>query len=230
MAETTKDCEEGAVPVIAIDGPSASGKGTVAGKVAAALGFHFLDSGVLYRLVALSASQSRTPIDHEAGLAAIAAEMNVDFHGERILLGGMPANQLIRSEQCGRMASLVAALPAVRTALLARQRGFCRPPGLVADGRDMGSIVFPHAALKIFLTASPEARAERRHKQLMENGIDANITAILQDIGERDARDSARNVAPLQVARDALVVDSTGLSVAQVVAHVLALWRERSQR
>ena len=226
----TGSADDNPVPVIAIDGPSASGKGTVAAHVAEALGFHFLDSGALYRLVALSALQTRTSLDDEARLAAIASEMDVDFQGEKILLGGVPVNALIRSEECGRAASLVAALPAVRTALLARQRGFCRPPGLVADGRDMGSVVFPQAALKIFLTASPEARAERRHKQLMENGIDANIAAILQDVGERDARDSARNVSPLQVARDALVVDSTGLSVAQVVAHVLALWRERSQR
>jgi cytidylate kinase len=215
------------IPVIAIDGPSASGKGTIAAQVAAKLGFHYLDSGALYRLVAYSALSSGTPLDAEGRLAGIAQTLDVEFRGKDIILSGNTVNDAIRSEDCSRAASKIAAFPAVRSALLGRQRAFCRPPGLVADGRDMGSVVFPAAPLKIFLTASAEARAERRYKQLIENGIDANISSILQDIGERDARDSARSVAPLQVAKDALVIDSTGLSVAQVIAQVLDYWKNR---
>jgi cytidylate kinase len=214
-------------PVIAIDGPTASGKGTVAARVAEALGFHYLDSGSLYRLVALAALQSRAPLDSEAGLAAIATGLDIEFRAKDIILAGKAVTLAIRSEECGKTASKVAAFPAVRQALFARQRGFRRPPGLVADGRDMGTVVFPDAGLKVFLTASPEVRAERRYKQLIDNGIDANIPLILQDIGERDARDSARSVAPLQAARDAQVIDSTGLDIAQVVAQVLSLWRQR---
>jgi CMP/dCMP kinase len=218
------------VPVIAIDGPSASGKGTVASKVAAKLGFHYLDSGALYRLVALKALQTATPLDAEPVLAAIARDLDVEFKENDIILSGKTVKDAIRTEECGRAASKVAAFPVVRGALLARQRAFCREPGLVADGRDMGTVVFPWAELKIFLTASAQVRAERRYKQLIENGIDANISSILQDIVERDARDSARSTAPLQIAEDARVVDSTALSIAQVIAQVLDFWQNTTQR
>lgn len=215
------------VPVIAIDGPSASGKGSVASQVATALGFHFLDSGALYRLVGFAACQGQVPLGEqpETAIADVALHLDIEFRDTSIYLKGNDVTLAIRSEGSGKAASHVAAMPAVRTALLERQRAFCRPPGLVADGRDMGTVVFPDAKLKIFLTASPETRAQRRYKQLIENGIDANISSILQDIGERDARDSARSVAPLVVARDALVIDSTALNVAQVVAQVLDCWR-----
>jgi cytidylate kinase len=215
-------------PVIAIDGPTASGKGTVAAQVAAALGFHYLDSGALYRLVALSALEAGTPLDDEARVASAAAGLDIEFRAKDIILSGKTVTSAIRAEECGKAASKVGALPAVRRALFDRQRAFQRPPGLVADGRDMGTVVFPHAELKIYLTASQQTRAERRYKQLIENGIDANISSILQDIGERDARDSARSIAPLQAARDALVIDSTGLDIAQVVAQVLDYWRRRN--
>ena len=218
------------VPVIAIDGPSASGKGTIAANVARSLGFHHLDSGALYRLVALAALRSRASLEDGDGLAALAKGLEVEMRGGDTLLSGTVVNEDMRSEDCSRAASQVAAVPAVRSALIGRQRAFRKPPGLVADGRDMGSVVFPDAALKIYLTAMPQARAERRYKQLMENGIDANMRAILQDIAERDARDSARSVAPLQITRDALVVDSTGLSIAQVTAQVLSLWQGRAKR
>ena len=217
-----------AVPVIAIDGPTASGKGTVAAEIARALGFHYLDSGALYRLVALAALSRSIPLDAAPALAAAAQALDARFEAGRILLAGEDVGDAIRSEACGNAASRVAALAPVRAALLGRQRAFRRAPGLVADGRDMGTVVFPDARLKLYLTASPQVRAERRYKQLMEKGLDANMAAILQDIGERDARDSARTAAPLQVAGDALVVDSTGLSVAQVIAQALSLWRERT--
>jgi len=215
-------------PVIAIDGPSASGKGTIAAEVAAALGFHYLDSGSLYRLVALVALQNHVPLDAEAELERVAAGLDIEFRAKDVILSGKTVTSDIRTEACSIAASRVAAIPGVRRALLARQRAFRRAPGLVADGRDMGTVVFPDAELKIFLTASAEARAERRYKQLIENGIDANISSILQDIAERDARDQGRSTAPLQVAEDALVVDSTHLGIAQVVARVLEPWRERS--
>jgi 3-phosphoshikimate 1-carboxyvinyltransferase/cytidylate kinase len=219
-------------PVIAIDGPSASGKGSVAARVAAELDFHYLDSGALYRLVGLAALNAKIALepDQEQALADIALHLNTEFRGNQVYLDGKPVTDAIRTEACGKAASQVAALPGVRSALLDRQRGFCRPPGLVADGRDMGTVVFQAAELKIFLTASPQTRAERRYKQLIENGIDANISLILQDIGERDARDSARSVAPLQVAEDAQVIDSTGLDIAQVVAQVLNYWRHRTPK
>jgi len=218
------------VPVIAIDGPTASGKGTVAAQVARALEFHYLDSGALYRLVALAGLKSAILLDDGERLAAVARKLEARFEDCEIVMDGEPVTDAIRSEECGNAASRIAALPAVRAALLDRQRAFRRAPGLVADGRDMASVVFPDASLKVFLTASPGVRADRRYKQLIEKGLDANISAILQDIGERDARDCARSVAPLQVARDALIVDSTGLSIAQVVAQVLDYWEDRSER
>jgi cytidylate kinase len=218
------------VPVIAIDGPTASGKGTIAAQVARALHFHYLDSGALYRLVALLGLKSAIPLDDEERLAAAACKLEARFEDGEIVMDGERVTETIRSEEVGTAASRIAALPAVRAALVERQRAFRRAPGLVADGRDMASVVFPDAALKVFLTAGAEARADRRYKQLIEKGLDANISAILQDIGERDARDCTRSVAPLQVARDALIVDSTSLSIAQVVAQVLDHWQDRSKR
>ena len=216
------------VPVIAIDGPSASGKGTVAQRVARRLGFRFLDSGALYRLVALAALRQRRDLTDAASLAALTGELDADFRDSEIYLGGERVTDAIRSEECSRAASRVAALPGVRAALLERQRAFRRPPGLVADGRDMGSTVFPDAALKVFLTASAEERARRRYKQLMDKGLCANMPDLLQDIRERDERDSARSVAPLQRMADARLLDTTSLSIEQAVEEVLAMYAEIS--
>jgi cytidylate kinase len=218
------------IPVIAIDGPSGSGKGTVARQVAAALGFHLLDSGALYRLVAL-AGQGAGVAD-EAGLAALAGRLRIEFGStaagaESIRLDGREVAAEVRLETTGALASQVAAMPAVRTALLDRQRGFVRAPGLVADGRDMGTVVFPDARLKVFLTASPEERARRRHNQLIDKGNADTLRALSRDIAERDARDSNRAVAPLRPAPDAIVVDSTGVPVDRVVAEVLRAARDR---
>jgi len=212
--------------VIAIDGPSASGKGAVASRVAEALGFHYLESGALYRLVALQAL--RRAEDREDQLAGIAASMQVVFTGGNIILDKQDVTEEARSEACGNKASEVARLPRVRQALLVRQRGFRQPPGLVADGRDMGTIVFPDAALKVFLTARPEVRAERRYKQLIDKGITANLRSLSRDLAERDERDRKRSVAPLVPAPDSQVLDSSALSIDQVVERVLGWWRERN--
>ncbi len=214
------------VPIIAIDGPSASGKGTVAQRVAERLGFHYLDSGALYRLVALTAMRSGVDLTDEATLADIARHLDVVFSGVKIQLKGEDVADAIRAEACSNGASRIAAYPEVRKALLQRQRAFRQLPGLVADGRDMGSVVFPDAILKIFLTASAETRAQRRYKQLMGKGIDANIATLLQDIQERDARDSNRSVAPLQQGADASLLDTTLLNIAQAVDEVLGLYAE----
>ncbi len=216
------------VPVLAIDGPSGSGKGTVARLVATRLGWHLLDSGALYRLVALAGLARRLAPDDEPGHAALAASLDARFEvdeagGERVLLDGREVTGELRTESTGAEASRVAAMPAVRTALLGRQRDFARPPGLVADGRDMGTVVFPAAPAKVFLTASPEERASRRYKQLKEKGLTVNLADLSQEIIERDRRDSTRPVAPLRPAEDAVVIDSTGLSVSQVVDRVLEL-------
>src|SRR4051812_29109052 len=216
----------GGAPVIAIDGPSASGKGTIASRVADALDFHYLESGALYRLIALTAL--REGIAEEAALAEMAARMPVSFHNERILLLDQDVTDAIRSEAVSAKASEVAPLATVRQALLKRQRLFRQPPGLVADGRDMGTVVFPDAALKVFLTASPEIRAERRHKQLIDKGIAANLRSLSRDLAERDERDRKRNVAPLVPAPDSQVLDSSALSIDQVVEQVLGWWRERN--
>jgi len=208
-------------PVIAIDGPSASGKGTVAARVAQALGFHFLDSGALYRLLALWALRQQVALDDEARLATLAANLPSEFAGPSIRLAGEEVTDAIRTEEVGIAASHIAALPAVRAALLDRQRAFRRFPGLVADGRDMGSVVFADAPVKVFLTASVEARAERRHNQLIEKGQSANIPDLLQDLSERDARDAQRAVAPLQPCSDALLLDTTAMSIEEVVRRVL---------
>jgi 3-phosphoshikimate 1-carboxyvinyltransferase len=215
-----------APPVIAIDGPSASGKGTVAKEVAERLGFEFLDSGALYRLTALAALQAGVDAADEPRVAAIARNLDCRFEGDTVFLAGQPVTEAIRREEVSAAASRVAALPAVRAALLDRQRAFRRPPGLVADGRDMASVVFPDAALKVFLTASPEERASRRHKQLMEKGISATLPDLLQDINQRDARDSARGVAPLARCEGARLLDTTGLSIEQAVQQVLQWFRE----
>jgi cytidylate kinase len=212
------------IPVIAIDGPSASGKGTVAARVAAALGWHYLDSGAIYRLAALAATRRGLLLDDEAEVAAVAATLDVAFVEGVILLDGDEATDAIRAESVGEGASRVAALPLVRAALLQRQRDFARAPGLVADGRDMGSVVFPAAPLKIYLTASAQVRADRRYKQLIAKGESVNILRILQDIEQRDARDSARSVAPLQQLADAKLLDTTPLSIEQAVQQVLDWW------
>lgn len=214
-------------PVIAIDGPSASGKGTVAARVAQALGFHMLDSGALYRLTALAAQRAGVDWADEPAVAAIAATLPAEFEGEKITLSGDDVTEAIRTEEMGVGASKVAALPAVRTALLDRQRAYRRWPGLVGDGRDIGSVIFPEAEVKVFLTASAEARAERRYKQLIGKGLAANMTALLQDLRERDARDAARSVAPLQKCADAELLETTALSIDEAVAMVMGWARNR---
>ncbi len=213
-------------PVIAIDGPSASGKGTVAQRVAQKLGFHYLDSGALYRLVALKVLQSGQNQDNEPQLAGLARNLNVVFQGSVVTLDGHDVTNDIRTEQCGILASQLAAYPGVRAALVERQRTFRQHPGLVADGRDMGSVIFPDAALKIFLTASAEIRAQRRYKQLMEKGINANIADLLQDIKNRDDRDSNRSIAPLQQHHDAQLLDTSSLTISQAENTVLSWYDE----
>jgi cytidylate kinase len=210
------------IPVIAIDGPSASGKGTIARRVARRLGLHYLDSGALYRLVALAALDSDTGLEDESGLARLAGAMDAHFKGDDIYMNQRVVTNAIRSELVSARASRVATLPGVRRALLERQRAFRQPPGLVADGRDMGSVVFPDAVLKIYLTADAEERASRRYKQLIEKGMGANMTTLLQDIRERDGRDSARAAAPLHQSNDAAVLDTTGLTIDAAVEQVLA--------
>jgi cytidylate kinase len=215
-------------PVIAIDGPSASGKGTVAERVAAALGFHFLDSGALYRLVTLKALREEVPLDDPQALAMAARRMEISFRDGKLWLDGQDVTQSVRAEAVGSATSRVAASPQVRDALLERQRGFRQPPGLVADGRDMGSVVFPDAVLKVFLTADVAIRAERRHKQLMEKGMCAKMADVVEELRQRDARDSNRPVAPLRHYPDALFLDTGGLTIDQAVEQVLAWYRERA--
>jgi cytidylate kinase len=212
-------------PVIAIDGPSASGKGTIASRVAKTLGFHYLESGALYRLVALLSLREDT-LDAKR-LAEMAEQMDVLFDDAEILLGDEAVTEKVRSEPVGNRASEVARLPELRQALLRRQRAFRRLPGLVADGRDMGTVVFPDAELKVFLTASPQVRAERRYKQLKEKGIDANLRALSRDLRERDERDAKRAVAPLVPAPDSQVLDSSALSIDEVASRIVHWWQER---
>jgi cytidylate kinase len=220
------------VTVITIDGPTSSGKGTISRTVAARLNWHLLDSGALYRLVALSGQQRRLEPDNIEGHAAIAAGLDAAFGAvqdeEQIWLEGQDVTAAVRTAAAGMGASRVAAWPAVRNALLERQRRFAREPGLVADGRDMGTVVFPAAALKVFLTASPEERARRRYKQLKGKGSDVSLAALSREIAERDLKDSTRAVSPLRPAPDAHVIDSTHLGIQDVVEQVLALGRKRS--
>ncbi|RIX43650.1 MAG: bifunctional 3-phosphoshikimate 1-carboxyvinyltransferase/cytidylate kinase [Rhodocyclales bacterium GT-UBC] len=215
-----------AAPVIAIDGPSASGKGTVAARVAAALGYNYLDSGALYRLTALAAKRVGIDWADEAAVATVAASLNIEFSENDVRMAGESVGDAIRTEDISSGASQVAALPAVRAALLFRQRVFNSGHGLVGDGRDMGSVVFPLAPLKVFLTASAEVRAERRYKQLKEKGFSANLADLLLDLKQRDERDAQRSVAPLRQEADARLLDTTGLTIEQAVSQVLAWWHE----
>jgi cytidylate kinase len=221
-----------APPVATIDGPSGSGKGTISRAVARRIGWHLLDSGALYRLVALGGERSGAAADDAEGHARIARGMQVVFGSrpdgaEEVRLAGEDVSAAIRSETAGQGASRVAAWPQVRAALLERQRAFAVPPGLIADGRDMGTVVFPKAALKIFLTATPEERALRRHKQLKDKGSDVSLPALSREIAERDLRDQTREVAPLRPADDACLIDSTGRTVEQIVREVLELGAAR---
>ena len=213
------------IPVIAIDGPSASGKGTVAQRVAQALGWHYLDSGALYRGVAMAAIRRQTNLESASEVSSIALKLNIEFPADRILLDGEDVSDSLRAEEVGAAASRVAAYPEVREALLDRQRAFRQAPGLVADGRDMGSVVFPDARLKIYLTASAEERAARRYKQLIGKGLGASMGALLQEILDRDARDSARAVSPLQKCADAIELNTTTLPIEAAVEAVLAAYR-----
>jgi cytidylate kinase len=220
------------VPVIAIDGPSGSGKGTIARRVARHLGWHLLDSGALYRLVALAGQRAGLAPGDVTGHARQAAQLDVHFGmdpegEERVLLGDLDVTRELRAEATGEAASRVAAWQDVRSALLGRQRAFARHPGLVADGRDMGSIVFRDAGLKIFLTASPEERAQRRYKQLKGKGLSGSLAALSAEIAERDRRDTTRAVAPLVAVPEAVIVDSTALTIEEVVERVIELARER---
>jgi cytidylate kinase len=217
-------------PVIAVDGPAASGKGTVAAGVAHALGFHYLDSGSLYRLVALKAVRTGTPFDQPMPLARLAADLDVDFQDGAILMEGADATEAIRAEAISAAASQVAVHPAVRAALFERQRVFRRLPGLVADGRDMGTVVFPDAGLKVFVTATAEERARRRYKQLIAKGISVTMESLLREIQERDARDAGRAAAPLKSAADAVILDTTDLAIEEAIDRVLGLYRERKEK
>jgi cytidylate kinase len=212
--------------VITIDGPSGSGKGTISQLLAKELGWHFLDSGALYRLLALAADRHAIALDDEASLETLAEYLDVEFvdngkGGAAIVLESEEVTDSIRTEEAGNAASKVAALPGVRRALLARQRAFREAPGLVADGRDMGTVVFPDATLKFYLTASAEERAQRRYKQLIEKGMDVNLASLVEEIAQRDARDASRTVAPLKPATDAVQIDTTGIGIEGVMEKVI---------
>lgn len=224
---------EQAAPVITVDGPGGSGKGTLSGMLAARLGWHLLDSGALYRLLALAAHNHGADLTNEEMLTGLAAHLDVQFiaaegdQEQRTVLEGEDVSRTIRTETIGAGASRVAALPAVRQALLARQQAFREAPGLVADGRDMGTVVFPDAQLKIFLTASPEIRAERRYRQLLEKGETASLAGLLDEINARDERDMNRSIAPLRPAEDAILIDSSHMSIEKVLEAVQAEARKR---
>jgi cytidylate kinase len=230
------------IPVLTIDGPSGSGKGTIVQHVSQKLGWHLLDSGALYRLVAFGSQKNQLSLDDEAAIANYAVNLDVEFRlvdvestseiGQnsqelQIILEGEAVGPELRTETTGNAASKVAAMPKVRQALLQRQRDFRQKPGLVADGRDMGTTVFPDAKAKIFLTASAEERAQRRYKQLKDKGISGNLAALLRDINERDERDSQRSASPLKPAEDAVTIDTSALSIEQVVEQVLAICEKR---
>ncbi|GIZ53164.1 (d)CMP kinase [Noviherbaspirillum aridicola] len=209
------------IPVIAIDGPTASGKGTVAQRVAEQLGFHYLDSGALYRLTALSALRHEVPLNDEHALSKLAEKLPCRFTGDQVWLANENVTNAIRAEEVGNTASKIAALPYVRRALVGLQLGFRQAPGLVADGRDMGTVIFPNASLKVFLTASVEARAERRYKQLIGKGFAANMANLLKDLRERDERDSQRAVAPLKPAEGAHILETSRMTADEAVEQVL---------
>jgi CMP/dCMP kinase len=217
------------VPVIAIDGPSASGKGTVAQAVAKELAFHYLNSGALYRAVAYTALEAGADLENESRVAGIAMNLKAKFSGAHVILNAKDVTDLLMGDKVTEVASRIAALPKLRAALMERQRAFRQPPGLVADGRDMGTVVFTDAVLKIFLTAAAEERAARRYKQLMEKGMGATMAALLKEIRERDQRDMQRATAPLKKSADAVLIDTTKLSAADAVAQVLALYKQASQ-
>ena len=219
-------------PVIAVDGPGGSGKGTVSRQVAAALGWHLLDSGALYRLLALTANRAGVTGSDPGKLAELAREMRVAFTSgpdgdEHVLLHGQDVTTEVRSEECGNRASELAVIPEVRQGLKRLQRNFRRFPGLVADGRDMGTVIFPDAVLKIFLTASAEERAKRRYNQLKQKGLNANLRALFRDVAARDQRDQSRSVSPLKPAAEAVIMDTTGMEIGQVVAEILDLAAKR---
>jgi cytidylate kinase len=220
------------IPVVAVDGPSGSGKGTVGQLLAGRLGWHYLDSGALYRVVGLAALQAGVDLDDVERLAEVARELDVKFRSDAngsvaVLLRGRDVSDVLRTEESGAAASRVAAVPAVRQALLRKQQELRRPPGLVADGRDMGTTVFPDAIVKVFLTASPDVRAERRYKQLKEKGLNVNLPRLLDEIRERDARDAARAASPLKPAADAHLLDTSDLSISEVVDRIESLLRQR---
>ena len=219
--------EAGAIPVITVDGPSASGKGTLAAALAASLGYHYLDSGALYRATALAARRAGAADDDHAGMARLAATLDLRFEGGITRLDGHDVTDALREEPIGALASKISAWPELRDALRALQFSFRRLPGLVADGRDMGTVIFPDARLKVFLTASAAERAARRHKQLISKGISANIESLRADLEARDARDQNRAVAPLKPAQDALSLDNSGLTIEASVARVRDWWQER---
>lgn len=223
------------VPVITLDGPGGSGKGTISRILARHLDWHFLDSGALYRLVGLAAARHRIALDDEAALGRLAGTLDVRFAADdggptRIYLEDSDVTEELRSESAGAAASAVAVLPGVRQALVERQRAFRRPPGLVADGRDMGTVIFPDARLKIYLDASPRERAKRRHKQLKDKGMDVSLMRLLQDIEARDRRDRERSVAPMRPAADAVIIDTTRMDIAAVVDAILQSWRALEAR
>ena len=209
-------------PVVTIDGPGGSGKGTLSSLVAAKLGWHLLDSGALYRIVAVSAQSQAIDLADENALVAMVADLQIAFSGDKVDVNGSDLSDIIRTEETGVAASQVAALPGVRDAILALQKSFQRAPGLVADGRDMGTVVFPHSKAKIFLDASAEARADRRYKQLKNKGLSVNLRDLLEQIQERDARDRGRAVAPLKPAADALIIDSTQMTIEEVLQMIMA--------
>ena len=223
------DPDNRAVPVLTIDGPSGSGKGTIARAVAERLGWHLLDSGALYRAVGYAAAQAHLDLNDAAALTRCAQTVEIAFRDPkdgsetRVLVNGADATDALRTETAGTAASAIAAIPAVRRALVAMQLAFRRPPGLVADGRDMGTVIFPDAGPKVFLTASAEERAQRRYKQLKEKGLDVTLPSLLHEIEARDARDASRAVSPLKPAADAVLVDTTGMPIPEVVAKVLSL-------
>ncbi|MEZ5480182.1 MAG: (d)CMP kinase [Thiolinea sp.] len=211
-------------PVITIDGPAGAGKGTIAGLLAQQLGWYLLDSGAIYRVAALVVMRQNIPLDDPDAIVTLLDKLVIEFDGERVFADQEDVSRAIRNPDCAQATSRIAAIPAVRAALLEQQRAFRRPPGLIADGRDMGTVVFPDAPLKIFLTASPEVRAERRFKQLSEQGISANLATLIEEIAARDQRDSGRVVAPLRPAEDAVYIDSSGFTPEQVLDRILRHW------